>query len=156
MSYRNPRFSYISSMIDRGDGGFDAATEAVFPFRADTPRTRWLDGQNGPLAGKDNALVQTHYARSETGGESIQLASARRFLIPATHNFAIDRAVELRLSEPYPTPVWEFPLYVNPSGGLGEDIQVFHPASNMMDFEFDTVDDALLRAPQAAIQRAPS
>jgi hypothetical protein len=136
MSYRNPRFSKIHTMRDVGDDGFDATTEGTFPFRSDTPRTRWLDEQAGPLAGKDDDFQRTEYARSTDpatgtlGGTMHELA---RWIIPATHNFGLDRTIELLISAEYPTT-----SYLPVTLSDGSIIARFCPSSGLIDLQLDT------------------
>jgi hypothetical protein len=128
-------------MQEFGDAGFVAATESTYPFRSDTPRTRWFDGQNAPLAGKADSLRQTDYFRdasdSSASGEMIELA---RWLVPAGHSLGLDRVIDLKVSSAYPTP-----SYAVPKLSDGSLISRMIPSSSMIDIEFDTATTTVTR-----------
>ena len=92
MSYRNPRFSYVHTLRDIGDGGFTANTDA---FRADTPRTRLMDDQAQALCGQSDTPAQL-IEFEKYQGVPAGFSPLRRVLIPAGHNFGLDRSIQMQ------------------------------------------------------------
>ncbi len=130
MSYRLPRFSYRHMLREVGDAGFSASTDA---FASTTPRARLFDDASRQLAGPTtNVDWKVWFHRAGTGSSvaSTHPYQLNRILIPANHNFGVDRELRIRTNADGDESTFLTPALVD--GALHTRIA---PSSGIIDWE---------------------
>lgn len=130
MSYRNPRFSYIHTLRETGDAGFLAGTDT---FQTATPRTRLLDNQSRVMCGQSDSAQEIVFEKKTASAEGF--SPLHRVIIPAGHNYGMDRAVRLRLDD-----VAGGGTLAAPPLSDGSTISRVLPSSHHIIWDIDTTD----------------